>query len=98
MAAVPADRPVAMELSGASFDANAPANPFLAPASSVAALFTTGPTLALVALIFEATSSLMNLPVAEWCASMPKAAFFALFDSSSTVRAFVFESRKESSF
>lgn len=86
------------ELRGANFEAKAPAKPFLAPERKVVALFITGPMLPVADWIFAAISSLMNFEVADCDASMPYAAFFNLFDWSSTDKALVFESRKESSF
>lgn len=94
----PPERPPASELNGAIFEVRAFVMPAEAPEKNDVALFIMGPMLPVAAWIFWDTKWLRNSDVAECLLSIPKAAFFALLDSSRTVIAFVFASMKESTF
>lgn len=97
-APAPPERPPESELNGAIFEIRAFDKPAEAPEKNVVALLMMGPMLPVAAWIFWDTRWLRNSDVAECLLSMPKAAFFALLDSSRTTSAFVFESKKVSTF
>lgn len=94
----PPERPPERELNGAIFEVSAFVKPAEAPENNVVALFISGPILPVALWIFWDIKSLTNFDEADVLGSIPKAAFFALLDSSRTASAFVFASRNPSIF